>query len=116
MNGQQSLGFLLRIYMDINVIFEMVTASCHLTSLRQLHVNRSTNPASHRSVEIFALPGCSKEVFRPLHSSSLRIPHLINETCKLPFVLTLETLYRCQIWRVTWMVYKHDALLLNLWL
>jgi hypothetical protein len=100
--------------MDVNIVSEMVTASCHLTSLGQFYINRSANLASDCFVEILALPGDSQEVFCPLHGGSLRISHLLDDICKLSFMLTLKTLCWCQIWRITWMVHKHDALLLNL--
>jgi hypothetical protein len=100
--------------MDMNIVSETITASCHLVSLGQFYVSRSANLASHCLVKILALLGDSQEVLCSLHSRSLRIPHLIDETCKFPFMLTLEALYRYQIWRITRMVHKYDALLLNL--
>ena len=100
--------------MDVDVVSEMVAASCHLTPLGQFYINRSANLASHCLIKILALPGDSQEVFCPSHSRGLCIPNLIDETCKLPFMFTLKTLYWCQIWRITWMVHNHDTLLLNL--
>jgi hypothetical protein len=82
---------LLYVCMNENIVFEVVTPSCHLTPLGQFYVNSPANPPSHRLIEVFALPGVYEKVLCSLYSGRLRVSHLVDEICEFPLMLTLKT-------------------------
>lgn len=95
-DGRQSFGRLLRICMEIDIILEVMAFPHHFAHLSQFYVCCSADLALDCVVQIFAMPSIHQEVFRPLYDGRFRIIHFVDETCKLPFMLVLEALHRCQ--------------------